>query len=251
MIVSTGNFLSKCFDIPSIETLNELLSLTLQKFNIKHWAYLSLPNNTKNYSDYRPICYTNYPKKWVEFYFENRFQTIDPILLSFQSAQEPYLWNCFLKELSLSAQQKKFFKQASDFQLHEGITFPIRFSDRTNSAILTLVPEDNPLECYRFFSANRDDIKIIAHTYHSLIKQFHEHQPRQDFNLLTPREQECLAWVIQGKSDYEIGIILGNLSKATVTSMIGNAKQKLDCYSRTSAAFKALQHNYIPPVMPE
>jgi hypothetical protein len=122
MIVSTGNFLLKCFDTPSIETLNELLSLALKNFNIKYWAYLSLPNDTRYHSDNRSIYYTNYPQEWVEFYFENRFQTIDPILLSFQSTEEPYLWSCFLKELSLSTQQKKFFKQASDFQLHEGIT---------------------------------------------------------------------------------------------------------------------------------
>jgi hypothetical protein len=176
MIVSTSDFLLKCFDASSIETLNKLLSLTLQNFNIKHWAYLSLPSDMKLYSDNRPICYTNYPKEWVDFYFQNQFQAIDPILLSFPSQKTPYLWSCFLKEILLSAQKNNLFKQSFDFRFHEWITIPIYFSDRKNSGILTLIPEDNPLECYRFATENSDDIKIIAHMYHSLIKEFHEYQ---------------------------------------------------------------------------
>jgi DNA-binding NarL/FixJ family response regulator len=77
------------------------------------------------------------------------------------------------------------------------------------------------------------------------VQQFHLHHSRQDFNPLTPREQECLSWVAKGKTDYEIALILGGLSKSTVTNIINNAKEKLDCYSRTSATIKAIKHHYI------
>jgi len=52
---------------------------------------------------------------------------------------------------------------------------------------------------------------------------------------LTAREMECLRWVAAGKTDWDIGCILG-ISQATVHYHIENAKRKLDCRTRAQAA---------------
>jgi DNA-binding CsgD family transcriptional regulator len=51
---------------------------------------------------------------------------------------------------------------------------------------------------------------------------------------LTPRELDCLAFVAEGKSDWEIGVILG-LAQATVHCHIENAKRKLAAKTRPQA----------------
>ncbi|MDX8450958.1 helix-turn-helix transcriptional regulator [Mesorhizobium sp. VK3C] len=44
--------------------------------------------------------------------------------------------------------------------------------------------------------------------------------------LLTPREYECLQWAAQGKTDWEIGRILG-ITQRTVAFHLVNARGKL------------------------
>lgn len=54
---------------------------------------------------------------------------------------------------------------------------------------------------------------------------------------LSPRERDCLVFVAQGKSDWEIGMILG-VSKTTAHTHIENAKRKLDCRTRAQAVVR-------------
>jgi DNA-binding CsgD family transcriptional regulator len=235
-------FLSKCFSASSILELNRLLSEALKHNGITRWAYVYFPDKENN----RPLCYNNYPEEWGIHYFKNQCQKIDPILRTYTNAQSSYLWSDFLKKDTLSLAQHRFFKEARDFNLDEGITVPIFICGKPiNSGLLTFVPENDCIGYYKFFLENELSFKILAHTYHSLVQQFHLNQSREDFNPLTPREQECLAWVAKGKTDYEIAIILGGLAKPTVTKIINNAKEKLDCYSRTSATVKAIKNHYI------
>ncbi len=52
---------------------------------------------------------------------------------------------------------------------------------------------------------------------------------------LTPRESEVLEWVAQGKTNYEIGLILG-ASTGTVSKHVEHILTKLNVENRTSAA---------------
>lgn len=51
---------------------------------------------------------------------------------------------------------------------------------------------------------------------------------------LTPRERDALAWVAEGKSDWEISVILG-LAQTTVRFHVDNARRKLGAANRAQA----------------
>jgi DNA-binding CsgD family transcriptional regulator len=55
---------------------------------------------------------------------------------------------------------------------------------------------------------------------------------------LTPRERDALAWVAEGKSDWEISVILG-LSEATARWHVDNARRKLSAVNRAQAVARA------------
>lgn len=55
---------------------------------------------------------------------------------------------------------------------------------------------------------------------------------------LTARERDCLTFVAEGKSDWEIGVILG-VSQATAHAHVENAKRKLGCRTRAQAVARA------------
>jgi DNA-binding CsgD family transcriptional regulator len=151
--------------------------------------------------------------------------------------------------MDLSISQKKLLKLAGDFHLDDGVSLPIFTLGKTiNCALLTCVPDVSQINIHAYyenFKKIEDTILGIAYTYNFLVKDFHIHQSRIDFNPLSPREKECLEWVAKGKTDYEIGIILGNISKLTVRNIIEKIKEKMNCNNRTSAVVQAMQNNYI------
>jgi DNA-binding CsgD family transcriptional regulator len=57
---------------------------------------------------------------------------------------------------------------------------------------------------------------------------------------LTPREAEVLFWISQGKSNHEIGIILG-AKTGTICKHVEHIFSKLNVENRTSAAVVALE----------
>ena len=63
---------------------------------------------------------------------------------------------------------------------------------------------------------------------------------------LTPRETEVMHWVVAGKTDFEIGEILG-VSQSTTHFHVENAKRKLDSTTRAQAAAKAVHLGLVQP----
>jgi DNA-binding CsgD family transcriptional regulator len=57
---------------------------------------------------------------------------------------------------------------------------------------------------------------------------------------LTPREAEVLFWISQGKSNHDIGVILG-AKTGTICKHVGHILGKLNVENRTAAAVTALE----------
>ncbi|WP_084169562.1 helix-turn-helix domain-containing protein [Paraburkholderia ferrariae] len=56
---------------------------------------------------------------------------------------------------------------------------------------------------------------------------------------LSPREREVMRWAAEGKTSYEIGIILG-LAERTINFHVAKAIEKLNASNKTHAAVKAV-----------
>ena len=67
-----------------------------------------------------------------------------------------------------------------------------------------------------------------------------------DIALLTPREQEILRWIAIGKSNFEVGAILG-ISPLTVKNHVQKILRKLNVVNRTQAVGKALEARILVP----
>jgi DNA-binding CsgD family transcriptional regulator len=68
--------------------------------------------------------------------------------------------------------------------------------------------------------------------------------PQAGTRSLTPRELEVLTWAAQGKSAWEIGVILG-ITKRTVDEHIHTAMRKLEAANRTQAVAIAVRDHII------
>lgn len=64
------------------------------------------------------------------------------------------------------------------------------------------------------------------------------------FRKLTPREIEVLTWTSQGKTAWEVSIIL-SISKNTVNTHLRNSKDKLDTSNVVHTIVEAVRRNQI------
>jgi len=74
------------------------------------------------------------------------------------------------------------------------------------------------------------------------VRRWFIHDPAQDINALTDREEAVLALVAEGKSNAQIGAVLG-LSENTIKFHLKNLYSKLGVTNRTEAATKFHQRN--------
>jgi LuxR family quorum sensing-dependent transcriptional regulator len=74
-------------------------------------------------------------------------------------------------------------------------------------------------------------------------------RPREGRRLLTRRERDCLAFVAEGKSDWEISMILA-ISQSTAKFHIDNARRKLRATTRAQAVARALTSGELSSLWP-
>lgn len=75
---------------------------------------------------------------------------------------------------------------------------------------------------------------LIPHLHQTLCHTVSSKLPHCNKRLLSSREKEILHWLMQGKSSWEISVIL-NISERTVNFHIYNIMQKLEAVNRTHA----------------
>jgi DNA-binding CsgD family transcriptional regulator len=81
---------------------------------------------------------------------------------------------------------------------------------------------------------------FVAFAQDSALRLLAPPVPVRDFPALTPRELESLRWTMEGKTAWEVGVIL-SISEQTAVRHLNNATHKLGCVNKHQAVVKALR----------
>ncbi|GAB4392995.1 MAG: hypothetical protein Tsb005_09350 [Gammaproteobacteria bacterium] len=113
--------------------------------------------------------------------------------------------------------------------LRQMYTLPVKLAEDGEYAI------EQPLSCAEEYGKNY---------FNSAFKIDRIYLP-ENHTYLTRREWNCLFWLAQGKTAYEVGTIL-HITERTVKAHIASLKRKLDCRNQCQlgAAFAKLQYQY-------
>ena len=174
----------------------------------------------------------SYPTEWIDIYRSQNFIAIDPI---FNSGKTGLLyWKDVYKETPLDPE---FNSQAKSFGLANGFSHII--SNQQIFGLLSAAGGDlvnSP--------RSRAILNNLAPHLHQLV--FHLMHQKEKFNLprLTSREREVLLWAMEGKSNWEISVVLG-IGRESVKGHIANILRKLNASNRTHAVAIALQGNLL------
>lgn len=180
------------------------------------------------------VLFGNWPQEWAARYFQNDYLEQDPTITHLRTASSSLKWN------DISKKQSLVMNEASEFQLHDGITIPMISIDGAKLGMsfagerLSKSPE---LEQLCYFTSAISTARVLEIT-----RQQHATN-RNSFNL-TPAEFKCLQWATEGKTNWEIGRILF-ISERTVEKHIGNCLIKTNSLNRTQLVANGLRHGLI------
>ena len=227
--------------IERLQTMDEMLQIqeafahALAKIGITNFALLEFSSDPEAFKN--RVISDRMPIAWSERYFEQRFVEADPVISEVLTSTEPFLWSEAIAKRQGEKRQRQIFGEAAEFHLNEGICIPI-FGPQRYMAWVTLAGAHLDLG-----PAARAAVHVMAlYTHNRLIKLVRS--KRTDLPALTRREADCLRWVAQGKSDWEIGSIL-NISESTAHWYIESAKRKIGVATRMQAVVGAIVEGVI------
>lgn len=192
------------------------------------------------------ICRTNYPQPWVAHYREQDYIRIDPVITGGMRSTLPLAWDGAKAKARLSPKQRRMFEEAGEFGLKSGVTIPIHGFGGEFATVNIGSPLDEA-EFGKSWSEHRHSIHLMAIHLHAGSARRHRPRPQPAERVsLSERERECLTWMANGKTNWEISEIL-DLSEKTIDGYLENIKRKLGVYSKTQAVVKAIMQGLIRP----
>jgi LuxR family quorum-sensing system transcriptional regulator SolR len=184
----------------------------------------------------RPVhIFDNYPDGWMPHYLDKGYIKTDPVVrLGAQtSAQMVWCREAFATAGSLWA-------DAQDWGLGSGVSQSV-WTPPGTFGVLSLARSEEAVSTTEAAWLS-EPLLWLANVSHQCISRFYSSDVQTDeerASLLTPRELEVLCWTGEGKTAYEIGMIL-NISARTVNFHICNVISKLCVSNKIQAAVKAL-----------
>jgi DNA-binding CsgD family transcriptional regulator len=166
---------------------------------------------------------------WAERYQNKHYSIDDPVVVATCRATGAFTLN------EVAAPSREGAPILADFRMYgllDGLCAPIRAGyDEVGFVLLGADHLLKPSDYERFLLQGM--CEAYARAGLALLPI------RADPPSLTRRETECLRWVAAGRSDPQIGMILG-LSPNTVHAHVETAKTKLDANSRAQLVLRAV-----------
>jgi len=218
--------LAKCFEE---KDFRETMSVTLTRFNISKFAYVSFVKTKSN----NPKVITNYPDKWAAKYLKNTYHRIDPVLRRVGSSDEPFHWPTEDNAPDLAKHGSFLFEEAAAFGICRGFTIPIH--DRGGQvAAMTYAADEADDEFLQTTRDNTQALQLLATCLHIKARDETSNAKLVDGVHLTNRELECLQWASRGKSAGVTAEILG-IKTRTVRFHLNNVRRKFNVGSINQA----------------
>ncbi len=222
-------FVDRLMAQPDAAALREALTETLAVLDVDSFAYLLVPSAV--HVAVRLI--SNYPTAWTSHYLANRYEAVDPVILEARKVSRSFTWGPDADLHLRPESEVEFFEEAARFGVRCGFTIPIH-DGRPHLAALTLASDTRQPKFDRAIERYEPTLQLVASLFHRAARRILIADRVVDGVALSSREYECLAWAAQGKTGWEISVILG-IAHRTVTFHLENAKQKLNVYSTAEA----------------
>jgi DNA-binding CsgD family transcriptional regulator len=183
--------------------------------------------------------FNTWPPEWLLEYQKNDYVRHDMLPAMARLSAMPFTWVELLRDREQTPKQIEFHSRVRELGVVDGFAVPIHQPGGDVGlcvSVATHVIED-PEERVALHMAS-------LHAHHRCQALGGQTEASSVKTPLSPRELECLKWVLDGKSDTDIGKILG-ISHTTVHFHVERVKRKLGVRTRTQAAAMVMTLGYL------
>lgn len=215
-----------------------LLDQICDRFELDHAAYAGA----------NPVVgtihgYVNYPDGWKRHYTANALHRRDPTLLTASRSIAPVDW----RRLDRTPDFDRIFRDAQDFGIsHQGVTIPVR-GPYGDTGMLSITRNCRAAEWDRLLGHVLTDLQSVAVHVHDTVMRSDALSRALRFPALSSREREILQWIAAGKSQQDVGDILG-ISHRTVEVHLRSGREKLCALTTPQAVGRAIKLGLIYPL---
>ncbi|MBN2629680.1 MAG: autoinducer binding domain-containing protein [Rhodobacteraceae bacterium] len=222
----------------SAESFVTFLDQICERFELDHAAYAGTD----------PISgtvhgYANYPYDWKSHYRENGLHRIDPTLHVARRSIAPVDWS----RLDRTSDFEKTFRDAHDFGITDrGLTIPVR-GPYGDIGMLSVTRGCGVDEWETLAARVLPALQSVAVHMHDTVMRSDVLSRALRYPALSKREREILQWIAAGKSQQDIGDILG-ISHRTVEVHLRSGREKLYSLTTPQAVGRAIMLGLIYPL---
>jgi LuxR family transcriptional regulator, quorum-sensing system regulator CciR len=189
------------------------------------------------------IALSNYPQYWVDQYVSEEVVNFDPVLLASQRTNVGFGWHQLPELVHLTDMHRQIIESTRKAGLTDGFTVPANVPGELNGSCNFAVAcgRTAPRTNYPMAQLAGSFAFQAARTLVERNRGVGTTLPVQ----LTQRQLECIVLVARGKTDWEIGKILG-ITEETVKRHIADSRARYDVPKRTQVVLRALYDGLVP-----
>lgn len=176
----------------------------------------------------------DYPSDWVEIFEERKLYASDPIHRASQRTAVGFEWGDVERLITLTDRDRAVLVAARAIGIGEGFTVPAHIPGEINGSCSFAMGLGETIDREQLPLA-----QLIGTFAFEAARKVNQHDAGHPAIHLTDRQVECVALVARGKTDWEIGKILG-VGSETVTQHLKDARERYGVTKRTMLAVRAL-----------
>lgn len=222
----------------SHNAIKEILANLASALYCQYFQIIPAPNNNI-YSNHNILEFGNYPEELKKIYEKEESAILDPVRFYAISHIGAFKWRKIFLNIKTKS-EREFIKNLRLLNIIDGISVPIHGPSGCMAILCFASSQIINLE-----SDIEESLSFFAIILMQAISRIMEYKKSNSKNYdLTNREKEALKWAIEGKTNWEIGVLMG-VSARTAQFHITNCQTKLGVSNRTQAAIKAVTNGII------
>jgi DNA-binding CsgD family transcriptional regulator len=226
-----ASFIDTTTDATSMKELNSLLLFQASPYGVERFACAQV-GRVDTPSALGRIVGTE-KSDWIDRYRREGLIARDHSVRRAIVNPTPFTWQESAAEVANDYRSFYIFEAARDHGIVSGLFVPIHCGDGALDVVsFTGSKVDDDPE-------SKSSLHLLAIYYQAATARLSRVELANDNPIITNRQIECLHWVAAGKTDWEIGAILG-LSEATINRHVERAKERLGVKTRVQAVVEAL-----------
>lgn len=220
---------------PSVLKVKEAFRRFAESYG--YTAFMCTDPPRANYDESGAIIFDEWPQEWRRRYLERQYVYRDPMAIELTRVMHPFTWREVFDRRKYPLHDWRIVHEASEWEMCAGFVVPIVITGGRVHAI-TMAGRTPRADLKA-----RSELHLVSMYAHARAKHLDRGTPEEPLRL-SKRERQVLQFVSMGKSDAEIGIILG-ISASGVHKHVENIKHRLSVGTRMQAVVAAIRQREI------